>query len=90
VYDWSATDRCKVVNWATEYPVFERESYKKCVCDSLGGEDNENCVQEGDNQDPDEDSESEQEEEEESDEEDEQSEEEEEEEEEDEEEEEEE
>ena len=29
--DWSS-DKCKPVNWATEYSAFVRDGYKKCVC----------------------------------------------------------
>ena len=40
--DWATG--CQVVDWETAYSIFERDSYKRCVCDShLGGEVSENC-----------------------------------------------
>lgn len=34
--DWSNTNKCKSVDYATEYSVYTPDDYKRCVCDSWG------------------------------------------------------
>ena len=37
------TEKCQAVGWATSYSAFERDGYKRCVCEANLGIDNENC-----------------------------------------------
>ena len=34
--DWSNKNRCKVVSWMTQYSIYARDDYKRCVCDTYG------------------------------------------------------
>ena len=37
------TEKGQAVGWATSYSAFERDGYKRCVCEANLGIDNENC-----------------------------------------------
>ena len=40
--DWGS-DKCKAVNWATNYSAFVRDGYKKCVCSEFSLLDQPQC-----------------------------------------------
>ena len=42
--DWSSTvPKCKLVNWKTEWSLFQYDDYKRCVCESSHGSGEGDC-----------------------------------------------
>lgn len=31
--DWTGDNKCRPVKWMTEYSIYTRDDYKRCVCD---------------------------------------------------------